>query len=189
MNHSRGRPCCSEIRRKATSRCWRSLQLCGRRSRWPFGARRWGVDGRRDERLLRRAPPVDRDGQVVGVGTGADFRGHATLRGRSRKPIPMAGRRAGMITLPNRSPVVVKTLDTPEKLQELKLSAAYRERPRGDPVGARRRKDPDLQEKEHRAKAARCATALLLQSQETGSPTECRAHRRAKRRMAKPAAN
>ena len=78
----------------------------------------WGFSG---------APAVDRDGQVVGVLTEADFRGRTTLTLGTIQAAGADGRpQSREVTLPSRSLVVVEPLHTPKILRELKLSEAYR---------------------------------------------------------------
>jgi len=71
----------------------------------------WGYSG---------APAVDGDGQVVGVVTGADFRGRTTLRLGAIQGVDAEGRpQSREVTLPNRSLVIVEPLHTLEILREL----------------------------------------------------------------------
>jgi hypothetical protein len=76
----------------------------------------WGYSG---------APAVDRDGEIIGVATGADFRGHITQNLALIQDTDVTGRpRNNDITLPNSSLVLVEPLHTPEILTALDLSEA-----------------------------------------------------------------
>jgi hypothetical protein len=74
----------------------------------------WGYSG---------APAVDRDGEIIGVATGADFRGRVTRNLGLIQDSDASGRPHNSdITLPNRSLVLVEPLHTPEILAALDLS-------------------------------------------------------------------
>ena len=77
----------------------------------------WGYSG---------APVVDREGQVIGVLTGADFRGRTKLNLGAIQEVDAEGRpQRREVTLPNRSLVVVQPLQAPEILRELPPSTGY----------------------------------------------------------------
>jgi hypothetical protein len=76
----------------------------------------WGYSG---------AAAVDGEGQIVGVVTGADFRGHITQKlGQFQESDADGGQQSREVTLPTRSLAVVEPLHTPEILHALGLSAA-----------------------------------------------------------------
>ena len=81
----------------------------------------WGFSG---------AAAVDRGGHVIGVLTGADFRGHVTLETGSIQETNFAGHVvARPVTLPSRSLVVIEPIGAPNLRRELGLSEP---RPRRD---------------------------------------------------------
>ncbi len=82
----------------------------------PVGAV-WGFSG---------AAAIDRDGRVMGVLTGADFRGRVTLELGSIEDSNASGRPVTRsVTLPRRSLIVVEPIEAPEILQALGPAALH----------------------------------------------------------------
>jgi hypothetical protein len=86
----------------------------------PIGAV-WGFSG---------AAAIDREGRVMGVLTGADFRGRVTLELGSIEGSNAAGRPIiRSVTLPRQSLIVVEPLHSPEILQALGPAAIHQTEP------------------------------------------------------------